>query len=65
MNSDQCVWGNLIDAYFRGFDTVYVEDIAATVSPWYAEEMVRYNADGNGFLANSTYVIDALDKQKS
>ncbi|KAK4543522.1 hypothetical protein LTR36_005417 [Oleoguttula mirabilis] len=64
VNSDQCVWGNLIDAYFKGFDTVYVEDCAGTSSPWYAEEMVRYNADSDGFLANSTYVIDALEKQK-
>jgi len=44
---------------------VYVEDIAATASPWYAEEMVRYNADGDGFLANSTYIINALNQQKS
>ncbi len=81
--SDQCVWGTLIDAYFKGFDVVYVEDCAGTTSPWYAEEMVRYdagkrysrrmhrsktmltcNADGDGFLANSTYIIDALAKQR-
>ena len=30
VNSDQCVWGTLIDAYFKGFDVVYVEDCAAT-----------------------------------
>ncbi|KAK5117229.1 hypothetical protein LTR62_005846 [Meristemomyces frigidus] len=65
VNSDQCVWGNLIDAYFKGFDTVYVEDCAATVSPWYAEEMVRYNADSDGFLANSTYIVEALKQQKT
>lgn len=93
--SDQCVWGTFIDAYFKGFDVVYVEDCAGTTSPWYAEEvsyiasrpvntsrgrscfrekqsskyadrwqMVRYNANGDGFLANSTYIIDALNKQK-
>ena len=64
VNSDQCVWSTLIDAYFKGFDTVYVEDCAATTSPWYAEEMVRYNGDSDGFLANSTYIIDALKKQR-
>lgn len=26
--------------------------------------MARYNADFNGFLANSTVVIDALEKQQ-
>ncbi|KAI7157906.1 Pre-mRNA-splicing factor [Hortaea werneckii] len=60
VNSDQCVWSTLIDAYFKGFDVVYVEDIAGTTSPWYAEQMVRYNADSDGFLANSSYIIDAL-----
>lgn len=64
VNSDQCVWGTLIDAYFKGFDVVYVQDCAGTSSPWFAEEMVRYNADLDGFIANSTYVIDALDRQK-
>ncbi|EMF10803.1 Isochorismatase hydrolase [Sphaerulina musiva SO2202] len=56
VNSDQCVWSTLIDAFFKGFDIVYVEDCTATTSPWYAEEMARYNADFNGFLANSTVV---------
>lgn len=64
VNSDQCVWSTLIDAFFKGFDIVYVEDCTATTSPWYAEEMARYNADFNGFLANSTVVIDALEKQQ-
>lgn len=63
VNSDQCVWGTFIDAYFKGFDVVYVQDCVGTTSPWYAEQMTRYNADGDGFLANSTYVIDALQKQ--
>ncbi|KAI6828261.1 Pre-mRNA-splicing factor [Hortaea werneckii] len=60
VNSDQCVWSTLIDAYFKGFDVIYVEDIAGTTSPWYAEQMVRYNADSDGFLANSSYIINAL-----
>lgn len=57
------MWGNLVDAYSKGFDVVYVQDIAATVSPWYAEEMVRYNANRHGFLANSTGILDVLAKQ--
>jgi nicotinamidase-related amidase len=48
VNSDQCVWSTLIDAYFKGFDTVYMEDCSATTSPWYAEQMVRYNGDSDG-----------------
>ena len=60
VNADQCVWGTLLDAYYKGFDVVYVQDIAATTSPYAATEMVVYNADSNGFLANSTQIIPAL-----
>ncbi|KAK4992533.1 hypothetical protein LTR50_001075 [Elasticomyces elasticus] len=60
VNSDQCVWGTLLDAYYKGFDVVYVDDIAATVSPEAAAEMVRYNADLNGFVTNSTLVLSGL-----
>ncbi|KAK4999837.1 hypothetical protein LTR66_001221 [Elasticomyces elasticus] len=60
VNSDQCVWGTLLDAYCKGFDVVYVDDIAATVSPEAAAEMVRYNADLNGFVTNSTLVLSGL-----
>ncbi|KAI9712656.1 MAG: hypothetical protein M1820_001277 [Bogoriella megaspora] len=60
VNADQCVWGTLLDAYYKGFDVVYVDDIAATTSPEAAVEMVRYNANLNGFLTNSTAILDAI-----
>ncbi|KAH7350514.1 Isochorismatase-like protein [Rhexocercosporidium sp. MPI-PUGE-AT-0058] len=50
VNSDQCV----------GLDVVYVEDISATISPYYAAQMVKYNADLNGFVSNSTMILPAL-----
>ena len=60
VNADQCVWGTLLDAYYKGYDVVYVDDIAATVSPEYATQMVRYNADLNGFLSNTSLILSAL-----
>ena len=50
----------MLDAYYKGFDVVNVDDIAATVSPFYATQMVRYNANLNGFLGNSSQIVDAL-----
>ncbi|KAB5545487.1 isochorismatase hydrolase [Coniochaeta sp. 2T2.1] len=61
VNADQCVWGTFIDAYFKGYDVVYVDDIAATTSPVYASQMVRYNANSDGFIGNSTDIIKGLD----
>ena len=54
------VWSTFIDAYFKGYDVVWVDDIAATVSPFYATQMVRYNADIDGFVSNSTMILPAL-----
>lgn len=48
VNADQCVWSTLVDAYFKGYDAVYVDDISATTSPVFALNMTRYNADGYG-----------------
>ena len=33
VNIDQCVWSTLVDAYFRGYDVILVDDASATVSP--------------------------------
>ncbi|TVY75821.1 Peroxyureidoacrylate/ureidoacrylate amidohydrolase [Lachnellula suecica] len=60
VNADQCVWGTFLDAYYKGFDVVYVEDISATTSPYYATQMVTYNANLDGFLSNSTQILSAI-----
>ncbi|OQV01616.1 hypothetical protein CLAIMM_06941 [Cladophialophora immunda] len=60
VNADQCVWSTLVDAYFKGYDVIYVDDISQTTSPPYAQEMCRYNAAGYGFVGNSTAILKAL-----
>ncbi|KAF4549220.1 Hypothetical protein D9617_23g006350 [Elsinoe fawcettii] len=60
VNADQCVWGTLLDAYYKGYDVIYVDDISQTVSPFSARQMTRYNADLDGFIGNSTEILAAL-----
>lgn len=60
VNADQCVWGTFLDAYYKGYDVVYVDDISATTSPQAATDMVRYNANSDGFITNSSMVLSAL-----
>jgi nicotinamidase-related amidase len=38
------VLGTVVDAYFRGYDCILVEDITATTSPTGGLENVAYNA---------------------
>ncbi|KAG8627914.1 hypothetical protein KVT40_003787 [Elsinoe batatas] len=60
VNADQCVWGTFLDAYYKGYDVVYVDDISQTLSPFSARQMVRYNANLDGFIGNSTEILAAL-----
>ncbi|KAF2219257.1 Isochorismatase-like protein [Elsinoe ampelina] len=60
VNADQCVWGTFLDAYYKGYDVVYVDDISQTVSPFSARQMVRYNANLDGFIGSSTEILGAL-----
>jgi nicotinamidase-related amidase len=67
VNIDQCVWGTLLDSYYKGYDVVLLDDISATTSPAGATEMVNYNAMLDGWRANSTDIMGALQsaaKQK-
>jgi len=58
VNADQCVSGTLVDAYFRGYDCVLVEDCTATSSPAGGFENVVYNAGNSyGFVTDSTRLL--------
>ncbi|TFK93484.1 Isochorismatase hydrolase [Polyporus arcularius HHB13444] len=62
VNADQCVLGTLVDAYFRGYDCITVEDCTATTSPPGALESVIYNAGGSyGFVTDSERIIAAAE----
>ncbi|KAJ7092697.1 Isochorismatase hydrolase [Mycena epipterygia] len=58
VNADQCVAGTLVDAYFRGYDCLLVEDATATTSPQGGFENVVYNAGNSyGFVTDTTRLI--------
>ncbi|KAG9314334.1 Isochorismatase hydrolase [Chiua virens] len=59
VNTDQCVGGTLVDAYFRGYDCILVSDITATTSPGGLEN-VFYNATNVGVA----YISPASKAQK-
>ncbi|EIN06081.1 Isochorismatase hydrolase [Punctularia strigosozonata HHB-11173 SS5] len=63
VNTDQCVFGTFVDAAYKGYDAIFVQDASATSSPEFATEMVIFNANGLGFVANSTQIIDGLSAQ--
>ncbi len=55
INADQCVLHTLADANFLGYDTILVEDCAATTSPDYCWRATLYNIKQIfGFVAPSS-----------
>ncbi|KAF9270098.1 Isochorismatase hydrolase [Marasmius fiardii PR-910] len=60
VNTDQCVGGTLIDAYYRGYDCIVLQDATATTSPSGGFENVIYNAGNSyGFVTDTGRVIAA------
>jgi ureidoacrylate peracid hydrolase len=61
VNMDQCVMTTLEDASFLGYDTILVEDAAATTSPDYCVQAVLYNVKLLfGFVTRSQAILTAL-----
>ncbi|KAJ7169862.1 Isochorismatase hydrolase [Mycena filopes] len=60
VNADQCVSGTLVDAYFRGYDCLLVEDGTATSSPTGGLENVAHNAGNSYGFVTDTARLAAL-----
>lgn len=61
VNMDQCVLCTLQDASFLGYDSVLLEDCAATSSPDFCREATLYNVKRCfGFVAQSTSLLEGL-----
>ncbi|MGE0255455.1 MAG: cysteine hydrolase family protein [Alphaproteobacteria bacterium] len=61
VNSDQCVLHTLADANFLGYDTILLDDCAATTSPEFCRAATLYNVKQIfGFVALSPDLIAAL-----
>ncbi|KAI0275093.1 Isochorismatase hydrolase [Gloeopeniophorella convolvens] len=64
VNTDQCVLGTLVDAYYRDYDVIVVQDTTATSSPEGGFENVIYNAGGSyGFVTDSERVAAAASSK--
>ncbi|KZT70152.1 Isochorismatase hydrolase [Daedalea quercina L-15889] len=64
VNADQCVLGTLVDAYYRGYDCIVLQDCIATTSPAGGLENVLHNTTNSyGFVTDTTRVEEAIKKQ--
>ncbi|KIJ53945.1 hypothetical protein M422DRAFT_241204 [Sphaerobolus stellatus SS14] len=61
VNTDQCVLGTLVDAYFNGYDTILVTDTTATTSPDHGFDNVVYNSHAiYGFATDSERILKSI-----
>lgn len=60
VNTDQCVFGTVSDAYSYGWDCVLVSDCTGTMTGRGAQELTEYQVSTNmGFVTNSNILCDA------
>ena len=63
VNADQCVLATLMDANFLGYDTILLEDCAATTSPGFCWDATLYNVrQCFGFTALGRDIAVSLDR---
>jgi ureidoacrylate peracid hydrolase len=61
VNLDQCVLHTLADANFLGYDTLLLEDCAATTSPAFCRDATLYNVRQIfGFTLTSADLLKGL-----
>jgi len=65
VNADQCVLGSVVDAYFKGYDCILVEDCIATTSPSGAKENLVFNSlHSYGFVTDSESVVSSISRRE-
>ncbi|KAF1959189.1 PEBP-like protein [Byssothecium circinans] len=60
VNTDQCVFGTISDAYSWGWDCVMIADCTGTMTEGNAQELTEYNVATNmGFVTNSSTFVES------
>lgn len=60
VNTDQCLLGTLTDAYSWGWDCIFIEDCAGTMTGMGAHELSKYQINHNmGFVTDSDAILNA------
>lgn len=63
VNSDRCVMATMQDASFLGYDSILIDDCAATTAPDYVVRAVKFQVRAMyGFIARSPAIIRAIEK---
>jgi len=58
VNADQCVLGTVIDAYYKGYNCILVEDCIATTSPEGGKSNIVYNSSrAYGFVCDHVQIM--------
>jgi len=59
VNADQCVLGTVVDAYFKGYDCILLEDCVATSSPEGGKSNIVYNCmNSYGFVTDTSMILE-------
>ncbi|KZO89820.1 Isochorismatase hydrolase [Calocera viscosa TUFC12733] len=60
--TDVCVWGSMIDAYYKGFDIVMVNELANTTNPDFVIKTAHRNTENWGWLTDAKSLMEGIEK---
>lgn len=64
VNTDQCVWGSLNDAFNKGYDCVLLSDGCGTSTPDFAQQCAEFNANVFGFCTDCKTFSESIEAAK-
>ncbi|EJT96760.1 Isochorismatase hydrolase [Dacryopinax primogenitus] len=60
--TDVCVWGSMLDAYYKGYDMVMVKELANTTSPDFVVKTAYRNTENWGWLTSTSSLMEGIEQ---
>jgi len=60
--TDVCVWGSMIDAYYKGYDMILVKELANTRNPEFVTKTAYQKTENWGWLTDAKSLMEGIDK---
>jgi len=60
--TDVCVWGSMLDAYYKGYDMIMVKELSNTTNPDHVIKTVHGKTEQWGWLTDAQSLLEGIEK---